>query len=314
MKQLYPSIDPYKTEYLPVSKLHSLYLEQSGNQNGIPIVLLHGGPGAKSKPDHRRYYDPKKYRIIIFDQRGCGRSIPSSETIENTTWDLVEDIETIRKHLGIDKWIVIGGSWGSTLALAYAETYPHNVSRLVLRSIFLCRKWELEEFFNSDRFSVIYPDIWEEFVEFIPEKERNDLAKAYEKRMFTKDIKIRNRAIQLFSFWDLVRQQLIPEVDKPEDIVVNDKSFGWKIYFHYHNRKMFFKENQLLKNINKIRHIPGVILHGRYDLICPLQNAWDLHKAWPEAEFHIIPATSHKLSEPGMAEKWVEYFDKLDSL
>jgi len=311
MKALYPLIEPYKTEYFPVSKLHSLYLEQTGNPKGIPVIALHGGPGSKSKPDHRRYFDPKKFRIIFFDQRGCGKSIPSGETKENATWDLVSDIEKIRKHLKIEKWIVTGGSWGSALALAYAETYPNNILRLIIRSIFLCRKWELKELFNNDRFSVVYPDFWKEYVDFIPKREQRNLSKAYEKRIFGSDEKTRNRAVQLLSYWDIIRQQLIPEVKRPEDIIIDEKSFGWHIFFHYHNHKMFLKENQLIKNIKKIFHIPGVIFHGRYDMICPLQNAWDLHKAWPKAEFHVIPDASHKLSEPGTAEKVIEYMDNL---
>ena len=312
MKLLYSAIEPYKTEYFKVSNTHSLYLEQSGNPKGIPILELHGGPGAKSKPDHRRYYNPKKYRIIFFDQRGCGKSKPAGETKENTTWNLVEDIEKIRKHLGIEKWIVNGGSWGSTLALAYAESHPKGVQRLILRSIFLCRKWELKELFNSDRFSVVYPDVWEEFVGFIPKQERKNLAKAYEKRIFGRDKKLQEKATQLLYLWDTVRQYLVPPVEKLNDIKVTGESInGWKIFFHYMKHNMFLKENQLIKNIDKIRKIPGAIFHGRYDMICPLQNAWDLHKAWPEAQFNIIPDASHKLSEPGTREKVMEYLERL---
>lgn len=311
MRRWYRPIEPYKTEYLWVSKLHKLYLEQSGNPKGIPIIHLHGGPGSKSKPDYRRYYNPKKYRIILFDQRGCGKSHPQGETKQNMTWDLVEDMEKIRKHLKIDKWVVTGGSWGSSLALAYAETHPDSISHLIVRSIFLCREWELDELFDSDRFSVVYPDIWEEFSGFIPEKERGNLSKAYEKRVFGTNKKIQKKAIQLLSFWDIIRQQLLPKIKSPDEIMVNRMSFGWKIFFHYFRNKMFFKKNQLLKNIKNIRKISGIIFHGRYDMTCPLQNAWDLYKAWPEAEFSIIADGAHKVSDPGMTDKMIECTDTL---
>lgn len=312
MKSLYPPIQPYKIEYLPVSKLHLVYLEQSGNPKGIPILELHGGPGSKSKPDHRRYYNPEKFRIIFFDQRGCGKSKPAGETKENNTLNLINDIEKIKKHLMIKKWIIHGGSWGSTLALAYTEKYPESVSRLIVRSIFLCRKLDLKELFDSDRFSVVYPDVWEKFVGFIQKEEWKNLAKAYEKRIFGKDKKLQEKATQLLYLWDRVRQYLIPPTQKLDKIKITEESInGWKIFFHYMKHNMFLKENQLIENISKIRHIPGVIFHGRYDLICPLQNAWDLHKAWPEAKFHIIPDASHKLSEPGMREKVIEFLDRL---
>ncbi|MDO8610257.1 MAG: prolyl aminopeptidase, partial [bacterium] len=306
MPTLYPPIEPYKTEFLKVSEIHSIYLEQSGNPNGIPIIVLHGGPGGRTKSEHRQIFNPEKFRVIFFDQRGCGKSIPSGETQANTTQDLVEDIEKVRKYLHIDKCIVYGGSWGSALAILYAEMYPESINRLILRSIFLCTKRELDWLFNDDTLSVIYPDVWEKYIGLVLENERGNIMKAYEKMIFGKDKKLQIKAIQLQSFWSLIRQQLILKIEKPEDIIVDETGInGRKILYHYLNNKMFLEEGQLLKNINFIRHIPTVIIHGRYDMNCPLKSAWDLHKAFPEAEFYIIPGASHKFTEPGIMEKLI---------
>lgn len=317
MKTLYSPITPYKTEYLPVSQLHSLYLEQSGNQSGIPVVVLHGGPGAKSKSDHRRYYNPAKYRIIVFDQRGCGKSTPSGEIKENTTQDLIKDLEKIRKHLKIKKWMVAGGSWGSTLALVYAETYPKVVERMLLRGIFLCRQWELDLLFQSDNMKDIFPDIWEKYIGLVKKEKQNNLFKAYEEILFGKDKNLKKKAFHALSLLEDARQRLVSAVDSGENVeleMTNLDRDSYKIYFHYIHNQMFLKKDQILKNINKIRHIPTVILHGCYDLVCPLQTAWDLHKAFPEAIFHIVPASSHKATEPRMTDKIIEYTDKFDSI
>ncbi|MBK9294724.1 MAG: prolyl aminopeptidase [Oligoflexia bacterium] len=311
----FPEIDPYKTHRLKVSRIHELYVEEVGNPKGQPILFLHGGPGAGLSTKHRRFFDPRFYRIILFDQRGSGKSKPHASLEENTTWDLVSDIEKLREFLGIQKWIVFGGSWGSTLALAYSETHPDKVDGLILRGIFLCRKEEINWFYQKGC-EWIFPDQWEKYFNFIPENERDDLVKAYYKRLTSSDSKLRLEAARRWSTWEGSTLKLIQD---PETVSTFDEeqmalSIA-RIECHYFINRCWFKtDNQLIENINKIRHIPAVIVHGRYDVVCPVKNAWDLHKAWPEAKLQIISDAGHAADEPGILDALVratESFKKL---
>ncbi len=311
---MFKATKPHNQGFLKVSDIHKIYFEESGNPKGKPIIHLHGGPGSKSKPNYRRYYNPKSYRIIQFDQRGCGKSTPLGETRENTTQDLVEDMEKFRNHLDIRKWHVSGGSWGSTLALAYAQVYPQHASALLLRGIFTFRKIEIDWSFN-DKPSYFYPDIWEYYTSPIPKSERKDLFKAFYKRLYSKDKNIQTKALKAISYWDDFKMNLISDIGDPETIQVDQKLISsFKVYFHYTKNKGFLKEGQLIKNINKVRNIPAVILHGRYDMQCPPFTAWDLHKAWPEAKFEFVSATGHRSSEPRMTKKIIEYTEKFSQV
>lgn len=301
LRDFFPEIEPFSVETFKASELHSLYLEQAGNPNGKPVVFLHGGPGGGVSPDHRRYFDPKVYRIILFDQRGSGKSTPIAEIRENTTWDLVKDIENIREHLGIKSWTVFGGSWGSTLALAYAITHPTKVDALVLRGIFLCRPSEIKWFYQEGA-SQIFPDVWDQYLEQIPENERGDMVSAYYKRLTSENADVRLKAAKAWSKWEaatsrlIVDQKAIDDFDDPEFAL----SFA-RIECHYFMNNAFFKTNNfLLENIDKIRHIPGYIVQGRYDVVCPARSAWDLAKAWPEAKLTIVADAGHAASEPGI--------------
>ena len=309
MKKLYKSIKPYRKGFLKVSGLHSLYFEESGNPKGKPIIHFHGGPGSRSKPKYRRYFNPRKYRIIMFDQRGCGKSKPMGELKENTTKYLISDIEKLRKYLKIDSWIVSGGSWGSTLALAYAQSYPKKVKALILRGIFTFTKREIDWLIN-EKATYFYPDVWEEYIKSIPRKERKNILLAFYKRINSKNKSIQAKAIQAFNFWDGFRMDLNPKISSPNAIEINEKNISaTQIFFHYLKNNGFLKEKQLIKNIGKIRNIPSVIIHGRYDMVCPLITAWELHKAWPEAEFHIIPIVGHRLSTGKMTDRLIECTD-----
>lgn len=301
MHEFFPEIEPFKTGRLKVSELHELYYEQVGNPLGRPVVFLHGGPGGGINSDHRRYFDPKHYHIILFDQRGCGKSTPHAELRENTTWDLVQDIEKIRALLNIEKWQVFGGSWGSTLALAYAVTLPERVSALVLRGIFLCRPSELNWFYQEGA-SHIFPDFWEAYLNEIPENERKNMFQAYYKRLTSPDEGIRLSAARAWSKWEsatsylFVKPSAIEEFDEPQKAL----AFA-RIECHYFVNKAFFStDNYLLENIHKIRAIPGHIVQGRYDVVCPVTSAWALHRAWPESTIEIISGAGHAASEPGI--------------
>lgn len=307
MHDLYPEIEPFKVETLKVSPLHEIYLEQSGNPDGVPIIFLHGGPGGGTDAKHRRFFDPAHYRIILFDQRGCGKSTPRAELEENTTWDLVHDIELIRKHLGIRYWVVFGGSWGSTLALTYAIKNGSKVKGLILRGIFLCRKKEIEWFYQNGA-SNIFPDLWEGYLEPIPEAERNDLVAAYHKRLTGTDETAKQAAANAWSKWEAGTCRMLFDEDmiKTFDDPIHALEFA-RIENHYFTNNAFFEsDNFILDNISALRQIPCVIVHGRYDVVCPVQNAWDLHKAWPESQLHIIPDAGHAASEPGIQSKLVE--------
>ena len=315
MKQLYPKIEPYNQFDLKVSDLHTIHVEESGNINGKPVIFLHGGPGGGIEPVYRQYFDPKKWRIIIFDQRGCGQSTPHAELQENTTWDLIADIEKIREHLEIDKWVVFGGSWGSTLSLSYAITHPDRCKALVLRGIFMIRKKEINWFYQ-DGTSNIYPDAWEHYLRPIPEDERHDLVAAYYKRLTSNDDSVRIEAAKAWSIWEASTSKLIQSEESIhafEDAKVAE-AFA-RIECHYFtNRGFFDTDDWLLENVDKIRHIPTVIVQGRYDVVCPMISAWELHRAFPEADFEIVQDAGHSMTEKGIAAKLVEYTDKFSEL
>lgn len=311
MTQLYPGIEPFDVQFLKVSELHTLYVEQSGNPEGKPVVFLHGGPGGGTLPQYRQYFDPSRWRIVMFDQRGCGKSTPFAELQDNSTWDLVADIELIREHLGISRWAVFGGSWGSTLALAYATSYPNVCSELFLRGIFLLRKKEIDWFYQEGC-SKLFPDLWESYVRPIPENERHDFVSAYYRRLTSDNPAVRAEAAKAWSVWEGSTSKL--SYDAAAAARFGDDEFAdafARIECHYFMNKGFFTDdNYLLTQVHKIRHIPTVIVHGRYDVVCPVENAWELHKAFPESELHIITDAGHSLSETGITQKLIEYTDR----
>lgn len=297
MHQLFPEIEPFRTWFLDTDDGHSLYVEQSGNPEGKPVVFLHGGPGGGTNPRQRQLFDPDAYHIVLFDQRGCGKSTPHASVENNTTWHLVGDIERIREKLGIERWQVFGGSWGSTLALAYAETHPDRVTELVLRGIFTLRPYELTWFYQEGA-SNIFPDVWERYTAPIPVDERGDLMAAYHRRLFGSDEKARIEAARAWSLWEWSTSALIPEVESGADETF--LAFA-RIENHYFvNQGFFARPDQLLADASRLAAIPTVIVHGRYDVICPVRNAWELHKAMPHAELQIIPDAGHSVGEPGI--------------
>ena len=315
LRELFPETKPYRTGTLRVSKLHTLYFEECGNPRGKPLVFLHGGPGGGIDPVYRRYFDPRKWRVVLFDQRGCGKSTPFSELRENTTWDLVADIERLREHLGVERWVVFGGSWGSTLSLAYAETHPRRCKALVLRGIFLLRRSELEWFYQKGA-SQIFPDAWEHYLAPIPPRERGDLMRAYYKRLTSRDRAVRLRAARAWSVWEGSTSKLFTDLELV-------KKFGGgkfadafaRIEAHYFvNRGFLERDDQLLRGLKRIRRIPAVIVQGRYDVVCPIRSAWDLHRAWPEAELQVVPDAGHAASEPGILRRLVEATDRFADL
>jgi proline iminopeptidase len=311
MTWIYPAIEPYRSGMLKVSGTHELYWEESGNPKGKPALFLHGGPGGGTDARQRRFFHPEKYRIILFDQRGCGKSTPHASLEENTTWTLVEDIEKLRKHLGIDRWLVYGGSWGSTLALAYAETHPQAVSEIVLRGIFLCRRKELLWFYQEGA-SFIFPEEWRKYEEFIPREERSDYITAYYKRLTGKDEKVRLDAARVWSIWEAACSKLFIDPDLMAKFGEEKTALAFaRIEAHYFVNGAFLKsDDQLLKDVTKIRHIPGVIVQGRYDIVCPMVSAYDLSRAWPEAELIVVPDAGHALFEPGISKAVVSATDR----
>lgn len=314
MRTRYPPIEPYKSGYLSRTGAE-IYWEESGNPSGVPVVFLHGGPGSGTEPNHRCYFDPKIYRIVLFDQRGCGKSKPHSELKDNTTWHLVDDMEALKKHLNISQWVVFGGSWGSTLALAYAETYPASVLALILRGIFLGRPKELHWFYQFGAHH-IFPDEWEKYLDPIPEKERGDLLQAYYKRLTSTDPAVRKRAASTWSSWEGAALKLIfdPELflQFTEDTHADALA---RVECHYFVNRCFFKtDNWLLENIGAIQNIPGVIVQGRYDIVCPMESAWELHKAWPTAELCVIKDAGHAASEPGIMDALIRATDDFGRL
>jgi proline iminopeptidase len=311
LREAYPEIQPYKTGRLRVSELHEIYYEESGNPNGDPVVFVHGGPGGGSSPKNRRYFNPEHYRIILFDQRGCGQSKPHAELRENTTWDLVEDMEKLCDHLKIDRWHVFGGSWGSTLSLAYAETHPARVKSLCLRGIFLCRPKEIQWFYQKGA-SFLFPDFWEKYLEPIPHNERGDLVTAYYKRLTSDDRDTRITAARAWSVWEGSTSRLYPDQELMHNF--DDPEFATafaRIECHYFTHNAFFKtDNWLIENVGVLKGIPTEIVHGRYDVVCPIENAWELKKAMPEANLHIIPDAGHSAMEPGTLSRLVTIMDE----
>lgn len=300
MKTLYPEIEPYNSFFLQVDEPHKLYVEESGNPGGPAVLFLHGGPGGGCSPNHRRLFDPEHYRIILFDQRGSGRSTPHASLEKNTTWDLVADIERLRTHLGIEKWLVFGGSWGSTLALAYAETHPQQVSGLILRGIFLCRKEEIHWFYQGG-IDLLFPDLWENYIKPIPPEKRGDMINAYYEILDGKDEKAKLEAAKAWSVWEGSTIKLVPDPFTISAFEADDKALAMaRIECHYFVHDCWLEPNQLVKNAERIRNIPTWIIHGRYDVVCPVKNAWDLHKAFPESKLLIIPDAGHAYDEPGI--------------
>jgi proline iminopeptidase len=310
-RTLYPEIEPYSADFLQVSGIHRVYFEESGNRDGKPVVFLHGGPGGGTVPDQRRFFDPERYRIVLFDQRGCGKSTPHAELQENTTWDLVGDIERVRAHLDIQRWQVFGGSWGSTLALAYAQTHPRRVTELVLRGIFLLRRSELKWFYQ-DGASALFPDAWERFLAPIPAAERGDLMKAYHRRLTSDDPVVRRDAARAWSVWEASTSYLQVNSEQIERAGEDEFSLAFaRIEAHYFVHRGFLeRDNQLVENVTRIRNIPAVIVQGRYDVVCPAQSAWDLHRAWPEADLRIVDDAGHSAFEPGILHELVAATDR----
>lgn len=308
---LYPEIEPYRTGRLKVTGPHELYFEESGNPEGKPVVFLHGGPGGGSDAKQRRFFDPNRYRIVLFDQRGCGKSVPHACLEENTTWDLVADIERLREHLKIDRWQVFGGSWGSTLALAYAETHPDRVTELLLRGIFLLRKKEIDWFYQKGA-SFIYPDAWEEYENHIPREERSDYLTAYYKRLTSSDASVRLAAAKVWSTWEARTSKLLPDPVFVDRFAQDEFALAFaRIEAHYFFYKGFFKsDGQLLSDVGRVRKIPSIIVQGRYDVVCPMESAWELHQAWPEAEFVVVPDAGHSVYEAGIARALVAATDR----
>ncbi|MFN2454029.1 MAG: prolyl aminopeptidase [Pyrinomonadaceae bacterium] len=307
METLYAPIEPYDQGMLKVSPRHSIYYEQCGNAEGQPVVFLHGGPGGGIVPDYRRFFDPQHYRVILFDQRGAGRSTPHAELQENTTWDLVADIERLREHFGVERWQVFGGSWGSTLSLAYAQRHPERVTSLVLRGIFLCRPKEIAWFYQEGA-SAIFPDVWEEYLRVIPEAERNDMLAAYHRRLTSTDEDVRLEAARAWSAWEGSTSKLFPDSNLIEHFNEPHLALSLaRIECHYFMNNCFFEtDNFLIENVGKIRHIPAVIVQGRYDVVCPMMSAWELHKAWPEASLQVVPDAGHSAMEIGITSALVE--------
>ena len=315
LRELFPEIEPYAAGDLRVSQRHTIHYEECGNPRGKPICFLHGGPGGGIDPVYRRYFDPRVWRIVLHDQRGCGKSKPFSELRENTTWDLVADIEKLREHLGISRWVVFGGSWGSTLSLAYAETHPERVKALVLRGIFLLRRSELLWFYQEGA-SQLFPDAWEDYLAPIPPRERKDMMKAYYARLTSTNKSQRMRAARAWSIWEGSTSKLFVD----QELV---KKFGGgkfadafaRIEAHYFVNKGFLRrDDQLLRDVKKIRKIPGVIVQGRYDVVCPARSAWDLHRAWPEAKFRFVHDAGHSMSEPGIRSALIEETERFAKL
>jgi proline iminopeptidase len=315
-RTLYPEIQPYETGMLDIGDGHRLYWELSGNPQGKPVVFLHGGPGGGSSPDHRRQFNPDKYKILVFDQRGCGKSTPYAELDHNTTWDLVDDIEKLRTQVSkVDKWMVFGGSWGSTLSLAYAETYPERVTEIVLRGIFLFHQDELDWMYKEGGASRVYPDKFEDFIGPIPESERGDLVEAYRKRLTSSDKDEQLAAAKAWSKWEGEIVTLLPSASTISHFTSPEVAVAVsRIENHYMANHGWLEQGQLLEGAKKLRGIPGVIVQGRHDTCTPPVAAWRLKQAWPEVELNIIPDAGHLFSEPGITDGLVRATDRFAGL
>lgn len=314
MSELFAPLEPFDTFRLKVPGLHELHVEQAGNPYGPPVIFFHGGPGAGISPLHRRFFDPAFWRVILFDQRGSGRSTPLGETRENTTQDLVADAERIRERLGIEKWLVFGGSWGSTLGLAYAEAHPERCTGLILRGIFLSRKAEVDWTFGGGA-QRVFPDAWADFLSILDESEKGDILAAYHRRLNSGDPAVTRQAALAWNRWEELASHLVAEVPVvAEDDVPGEVALA-RIEAHYFVNGAFFSpEDQLLRDVSRIRHLPGVIVQGRYDMVCPAVSAWDLHGAWPEARLVIVPAAGHSADEPGIVTALVDATEEFKAL
>jgi proline iminopeptidase, Neisseria-type subfamily len=310
MKTLYPEIEPYARYRVSVSGSHVLYLEECGNTRGVPVVFLHGGPGSGCNENHRRYFHPRKYRLVIFDQRGCNRSTPRGSVEKNTTGDLLRDMERIRKHLGIEQWLIFGGSWGATLGLLYAEKYPERVLGLILRGVFLARKPDLS-WYAGNGANRIFPDHWERFIEPVPVRERADFITAYHKRIFSRDATVRRRYAKAWSEWGTKVVTWNLGGHKQEITSSRTVLHQARIESHYAFNHYFIRENQILNNISRLPKVPVTIIHGRRDLTCTLESSWSLHKALPHSELVIVPDAGHLAGEPTMVEALINATDKM---
>src|SRR5688572_24532732 len=310
-RQQYPLIEPFESGYLGVGDGHELYYEQCGNPNGKPALFVHGGPGAGGDVNARRFFDPAGYRIVVFDQRGAGRSRPHASLEANTTWHLVADIERLRRHLKIDRWLVFGGSWGSTLSLAYAQTHPAAVSELVLRGIFLLRRIEIDWFYQFGA-SMLFPEQWQQYLAAIPSEERHGLLRAFHRRLSSDDAGVRLAAARAWSIWEGATSSLWPNPQREAQFGTEEFALALaRIEAHYFvNRGFFTSETQLLDGVDKIRAIPAVIVQGRYDVVCPIASAWDLHERWPEAELRVVVDAGHSAYEPGITAELVAATDR----
>lgn len=298
-RDLYPPIRPFQDGMLAVDETHTIYWEVSGHPEGRPAVFLHGGPGAGASPDHRRFFDPEHYKVVVFDQRGAGRSTPLGDTRANTTTHLIADIERLRVHLGVDRWLVFGGSWGSTLALAYAQAHPERVTALVVRGIFLCRAQEIAWFLRGMR--TIFPEAWEDFAGHVPEAERGDLLTAYHRRLMDPDPAVHMPAARAWSTYEGACSTLLPSPETVAAFGQDRMALGLaRLEAHYFVNRVFLPENALLDNIERMAHIPGTIVQGRYDVVCPIRSAHDLHLAWPRAHYTVVPDAGHSAMEPGI--------------
>jgi len=319
MRDFYPEIEPYESGHLDVGDGQEIYWETSGNPDGKPAVFVHGGPGGGTAPAQRRFFDPAKYRIVLFDQRGCGQSRPhiadGADLSVNTTPHLIADMERLRTHLDIDRWQVFGGSWGSTLGLAYAQAHPDRVTELVLRGIFLLRRSEIDWYYNGGA-AHIYPDVWESYLEPIPVEERDgDLVEVYHRLLTSADPAVARAAARAWTGWEQATSYLLPRPDESESTNTEDDTHRYDLAFasienHYFVNHGFLDDGQLLADIDSIAHIPGVIVQGRYDVVCPMRSAWDLHRAWPAAELHIVADAGHASYEPGIRHQLIEATDR----
>ena len=307
---LYPPIEPYASGHLDVGDGHALYWELCGTPGAKPAVFLHGGPGAGFGPDHRRAFDPARYQVLLFDQRGCGRSTPYASLEANTTWHLVADVERLRRLAGVDRWLVFGGSWGSTLALAYAQTHPERVSELVLRGIFGCRREEIGWYYQEGA-SWLFPDLWEGFVAPIPPEERHDLVAAYRRRLTSDDAAVRLEAALAWSLWEGRTITLLPSQANADSFGRDEYALAFaRIENHFFTHDAWLEPDQLIRDARRMAHIPGVIVQGRYDMATPMRTAWDLHRAWPEARFELVPDAGHAWDEPGIQRLLVDATDR----
>ena len=302
---LFPAIQPDKTWHFPVSETHTLYIEESGNPEGVPVIFLHGGPGGNCEPGHRRFFNPEEYRIILFDQRGCGKSKPHASLEENTTWDLVEDLEKIRKYLEIESWVVFGGSWGSTLALIYAQTCPERVKGLILRGIFLSRDEDIRWLFQGGA-ARLFPEAWQHYLEPIPKDEREDMIAAYHKRLTSHNEIVRMGAAKAWSIWEGTTATLMPDKNVVDHF--SDPHIALsiaRIECHYFINQSFLSPGQILDNVHKLKNIPGFIVHGRYDIICPIDQAVLLNQHWSNSKLKVIDNAGHAITEKGISEALV---------